>query len=157
MSLERAKEHLKKYGLEDRIRLTDSSSATVELAALAVGVEPGRIAKTLSFIVDGRPVLILAEGTARIDNRKYKNTFHAKAKMIPSDQVEELVGHAPGGVCPFGINEGIPVYLDVSLKKYETVFPATGTGNSDIELTIPELEKCSEMTGWVDVCKEEAK
>ncbi len=153
MSLERARKHLEKYGLAERIRLTEDSSATVELAALAVGVEPGRIAKTLSFIIDGKPALILTEGTARIDNRKYKDRFHTKAKMIPPDQVEELVGHAPGGVCPFGIHEGIPVYLDISLKKYETVFPATGTGNSDIELTIPELEKCSEMTAWIDVCK----
>ena len=141
MSLERARKHLEKYGLAERIHLTEESSATVELAALAVGVEPGRIAKTLSFMIDGRPALILAEGTARIDNRKFKDTFHTKAKMIPSDQVEELVGHAPGGVCPFGINDGIPV------------FPAAGTGNSDIELTIPELEECSEMTGWVDVCR----
>ena len=153
MSLERARKHLEKYGLAERIHLTEESSATVELAALAVGVEPGRIAKTLSFMIDGRPALILAEGTARIDNRKFKDTFHTKAKMIPSDQVEELVGHAPGGVCPFGINDGIPVYLDDSLKMYETVFPAAGTGNSDIELTIPELEECSEMTGWVDVCR----
>ena len=153
MSLEKARKHLEKYGLADRIRLTKESSATVELAALAVGVEPGRIAKTLSFLIKGKPVLILAEGTARIDNRKFKDTFHTKAKMISADQVEELVGHAPGGVCPFGINEGIPVYLDESLKKYETVFPATGTGNSDIELTIPELERCSETAGWIDVCK----
>lgn len=156
MSLERARKHLEKYGLADRIRLTEKSSATVEMAALAVGVEPGRIAKTLSFLIEGKAVLILAEGTARIDNRKFKDRFHTKAKMIPADQVEELVGHAPGGVCPFGIHEGIPVYLDESLKKYRTVFPATGSGNSDIELTIPELEKCSEMTGWIDVCKMEA-
>ena len=153
MSLERARKHLEKYGLAERIHLTEESSATVELAALAVGVGPGRIAKTLSFMIDGRPALILAEGTARIDNRKFKDTFHTKAKMIPSDQVEDLVGHAPGGVCPFGINDGIPVYLDDSLKKCKTVFPAAGTGNSDIELTIPELEECSEMTGWVDVCR----
>ena len=153
MSLERARKHLQKYGLAERIHLTEESSATVELAALAVGVEPGRIAKTLSFMIDGKPALILTEGTARIDNRQFKDNFHTKAKMIPSDQVEELVGHAPGGVCPFGINDGIPVYLDDSLKKYETVFPAAGTGNSDIELTIPELAECSEMTGWVDVCR----
>ncbi|MEE0956321.1 MAG: YbaK/EbsC family protein [Eubacterium sp.] len=153
MSLERAEKHLEKYGLAERIHLTDQSSATVELAAKAVGVEPGRIAKTLSFLVDGKAVLILTEGTARIDNHKFKETFHTKAKMIPADQVEALVGHAPGGVCPFGINEGIPVYLDLSLKKYDTVYPAAGTSNSDIELTIAELEKCSEAEGWVDVCK----
>ena len=140
MSLERARKHLEKYGLAERIHLTEESSATVELAALAVGVEPGRIAKTLSFMIDGRPALILAEGTARIDNRKFKDTFHTKAKMIPSDQVEELVGHAPGGVCPFGINDGIPVYLDDSLKKYETVFPAAGTGTvSYTHLTLPTI------------------
>lgn len=154
MSLERARKHLEKYGLADKIHLTEESSATVELAAAAVGVEPGRIAKTLSFLVDGKPVLVLAEGTARIDNHKFKEAFHTKAKMIPASDVEELVGHAPGGVCPFGINEGIPVYLDVSLKKYETVFPAAGTSNSDIELTIPELERASESQGWIDVCKE---
>ena len=153
MSFEKAVNYLREKGMEDRVIVPEASSATVELAALAVGVEPGRIAKTLSFMIDGRPALILAEGTARIDNRKFKDTFHTKAKMIPSDQVEELVGHAPGGVCPFGINDGIPVYLDDSLKKYETVFPAAGTGNSDIELTIPELEECSEMAGWVDVCR----
>ena len=153
MSLEKARKHLQKYQLESRIHLTEESSATVELAAKAVGVEPGRIAKTLSFLVKGEPILVLAEGTARIDNRKYKDTFQAKAVMIPPDQVEELVGHAPGGVCPFGVNEGVKVYLDESLKKYETVFPAAGTGNSDIELTIPELEACSESLGWVNVCK----
>lgn len=153
MSLERAREHLQKYHLDGRIHLTEESSATVELAAKAVGVEPGRIAKTLSFIVKGEPVLVLAEGTARIDNRKFKDTFKAKAVMISPDQVEELVGHAPGGVCPFGVKEGVRVYLDESLKKYETVFPAAGTGNSDIELSIPELEACSESLGWVNVCR----
>ena len=144
---------MEKYGLADRVRITEQSSATVELAAKAVGVEPGRIAKTLSFLVDGKAQLVLMEGTARIDNKKYKAAFHTKAKMIPPQDVEQLVGHAPGGVCPFGINEGIPVFLDVSLKKYDTVFPAVGTDNSDIELTIPELEKCSEAAGWVDIAK----
>ena len=153
MSLERARKHLEKYGLAERIRLTEDSSATVELAALAVGVEPGRIAKTLSFIIDGKPALILAEGTARIDNRKYKDRFHTKAKMILPDQVEELVGHAPGGVCPFGIHEGIPVYLDDSMKRFETVFPAVGSGNSAIELNLDELFQYSSAVEWIDVCK----
>ncbi|WP_288603586.1 YbaK/EbsC family protein [uncultured Treponema sp.] len=155
MSLKNAKAHLAKYGLDDRVRLTEESSATVELAAQALGVEAGRIAKTLAYLVEDKPVLILAEGTARIDNRKYKDFFHTKAKMIPFDQVETLVGHAPGGVCPFGINPGIKVYLDISLKKYPSVFPAAGESNSDIELTIPQLEQCSESSGWIDVCKNE--
>lgn len=155
MSLKNAKAHLAKYGLDGRVRLTEESSATVELAAQALGVEAGRIAKTLACLVEDKPVLILAEGTARIDNRKYKDFFHTKAKMIPFDQVETLVGHAPGGVCPFGINPGIKVYLDISLKKYPTVFPAAGKSNSDIELTIPQLEQCSESSGWIDVCKNE--
>ena len=154
MSLQKAKAHLAQYGLDGRVRLTEQSSATVELAAQALGVEAGRIAKTLSFIVDEKPVLILAEGTARIDNRKFKDVFHTKAKMIPFEDVEFLVGHAPGGVCPFGVNEGVAVYLDVSLKKYGTVFPAAGESNSDIELTISELEQCSAAVGWIDVCRD---
>ena len=154
MSLERARKHLEKYGFVERIHLTEESSATVELAALAVGVEPGRIAKTLSFMIDGRPALILAEGTARIDNRKFKDTFHTKAKMIPSDQVEELVGHAPGGVCPFGVKDGVVTYLDVSLQRFEAVFPACGSGNSALRITLPELERASRSAGWVDVCKD---
>ena len=156
MSLEAAREHLSKYGFADRIRLTELSSATVELAAKAVGADPDEIAKTLSFLVQGQPVLILASGLARIDNRKFKDTFHTKAKMIPGDQVEALVGHAPGGVCPFGVREGTAVYLDVSLKKHEIVYPAVGTGSSAVPLRIPELELCAEPRGWVDVCKEAA-
>jgi len=157
MSLERAKIHLMKYDLADRIMLSDQSTATVELAAQAFGVEPGMIAKTLSFLVkeDGgiKPVLVIAEGMARIDNRKYKDTFHCKASMIPHDDVEKLIGHAVGGVCPFGAKPGVGIYLDESLKKWDTVYPAAGTDNSAIRLSIPELEKASEAIGWVDVCK----
>ena len=154
MSFEKAKAHLEKKGFADRIIIPDHSSATVEAAAEALGVEPGMIAKTLSFLVDEKPVLILAEGTARIDNKKFKGTFHTKAKMIPWDDVEALTGHAPGGVCPFGVHEGTPVWLDESLKKYETVYPAAGTDHSAVRLSIAELEEASDALGWVDVCKE---
>lgn len=124
MSFEKAKKYLQEKGYEDHIIELEDSSATVQLAAEALGVEPGMIAKTLSFLVGDTPILILAEGTARVDNHKYKDTFHVKAKMIPFDDVEKYIGHAPGGVCPFGIKEGIPVYLDESLKKFDTVYPA---------------------------------
>ena len=154
MSIEKAKEHLKKYGFENRVQEFDVSSATVELAAQAVGVEPCRIAKTLSFLTKEGPILIVAAGDARIDNHKYKERFHTKAKMLSPEQVTELIGHAVGGVCPFGIRDGVLVYLDESLKRFETVFPAVGSANSAVELTIPELELCSEADGWVDVCKD---
>ena len=154
MSIERAKEHLKKYGFENRVQEFDVSSATVELAAQAVGVEPCRIAKTLSFLTKEGPILIVAAGDARIDNHKYKERFHTKAKMLSPEQVIELIGHAVGGVCPFGIRDGVLVYLDESLKRFETVFPAVGSANSAVELTIPELELCAEADGWVDVCKD---
>ena len=131
----------------------DVSSATVELAAQALNCEPQRIAKTLSFLVDGHAVLIVAAGDARIDNHKYKEQFGKKAKMLSPDEVVELVGHAVGGVCPFAVKEGAEVYLDASLKRFETVFPACGSSNSAIELTIPELEKYSGFLQWVDVCK----
>ena len=124
MSLEKAKKYLEEKGYADHIIELEESSATVQLAAEALGVEPGMIAKTMSFLVDGEPILILTEGTAKVDNRKYKDLFHVKAKMIPFGEVEEYIGHAPGGVCPFGIKEGIPVYLDESLKKFDTVYPA---------------------------------
>lgn len=155
MAIDKAKEHLKKFGFEDRVQEFDVSSATVELAAQAVGVEPGRIAKTLSFMTKEGPVLIVAAGDARIDNHKYKAFFHTKAKMLSPDQVEEYIGHAIGGVCPFGIREGAKVYLDESLKRFDTVFPACGSANSAVGLSIPELELCSEYDGWVDVSKEE--
>ena len=153
MSIERAKEYLRQYGMEDRIRETELSSATVELAAAALGCEPARIAKTLSFLVNEEAVLIVAAGDTKVDNAKYKHFFGTKAKMLSPDQVEEMIGHAIGGVCPFGINEGVKVYLDESLRRFETVFPACGSSNSMIELTMQELEQCSGYTAWVDVCK----
>ena len=154
MAFEKGKLHLEKYGLADRVMEFDVSSATVEAAALAVGCEEAKIAKTLSFLVEEKPILIVTAGDAKIDNKKYKGYFHAKAKMIPFDNVEELIGHAAGGVCPFGINEGIAVYLDESLKRFTTVYPACGSANSAIELTIPQLEQYSGYTAWVDVCKD---
>ena len=137
----------------DRVIHLAASTATVAEAAEALGVEPGMIAKTLSFLQEEKPVLILTEGTAKIDNRKYKDTFHIKAKMIPFEEVETQVGHAPGGVCPFGINENVIVYLDESLRQFETVYPAAGDDHSAVKLTVDELEKIAGATGWVDVCK----
>ena len=155
MSIERAREYLRQYGMEDRVRETELSSATVELAAEALGCEPARIAKTLSFLVNEEAVLIVAAGDTKVDNAKYKHFFGVKAKMLSPDQVEEMIGHAIGGVCPFGINEGVKVYLDESLRRFETVFPACGSSNSNsmIELTMPELEQCSGYLEWIDVCK----
>ena len=153
MSYENAKAHLERYNLADRIQLFDVSSATVELAAQAVGVEGARIAKTLSFKLDNGCILILAAGDARIDNKKYKATFHKKANMPSADEVLEYIGHPVGGVCPFGIKPGVPVYLDESLKRFDIVYPAAGTGNSAVKLSIDELYTCSEAVGWVDVCK----
>ena len=132
----------------------EASTATVVEAAEALGVEPGMIAKTMSFLIGDKPILVLAEGTARIDNRKYKDTFHIKAKMIPFEEVEDYIGHAPGGVCPFGIHENVEVYLDESLKQFTTVYPAAGNDHSAVQLTIPELEQVANARGWVDVCKE---
>lgn len=153
MALEKAEAYLEQAGFADRIIRLEQSTATVDMAAAALGVEPGMIAKTMSFYQGEQVVLILTEGTAKIDNRKYKDTFHVKAKMIPYDEVEEAVGHAPGGVCPFGIKEGIKVYLDESLKQFETVYPAAGDDHSAVRLSIGEL---AQITGaeWVDVCKE---
>ncbi len=139
--------------MADRVLEFDVSSATVELAAQAVGCEPCRIAKTLSFLADGQPILIVAAGDAKIDNPKYKARFAAKAKMLTPEEAETLVGHAVGGVCPFAVNEGVKVYLDESLKRFPTVFPACGSSNSAIELSIGELEKYSGFDSWVDVCK----
>ena len=153
MSLERAKEHLRKTGFEDRIIIPEHSSATVAEAAEALGCEPGMIAKTLSFLVDDQPILILVEGMAHIDNKKYKTRFGAKAKMIPAESVETLIGHDIGGVCPFGINDGVTVYLDESLKQHSIVYPAAGTDHSAVRLSIADLEKCSGFSEWVDVCK----
>lgn len=153
MAIERVKTYFKQYGMEERIREFAVSSATVELAATALSCEPARIAKTLSFMVDGKALLVVAAGDVKIDNHKYKEQFHTKAKMLTPEEAEKLVGHAVGGVCPFAVNEGVEVYLDVSLKRFETVFPACGSSNSAIELTIPELEKYSGYAGWVDVGK----
>lgn len=153
MAIEKVKAYFRKYGMEEKIREFDVSSATVELAAEALHCEPQRIAKTLSFMVNGCGVLIVAAGDAKIDNKKYKAQFGTKAKMLSAEEVETIVGHAVGGVCPFAVNEGVEVYLDVSLKRFGTVFPACGSSNSAIELTIPELEKYSEHARWIDVCK----
>lgn len=153
MSVERVKAYFEKYGLREKVLEFDTSSATVELAAQALCCESCRIAKTLSFMVDDHAVLIVTAGDVKIDNHKYKETFHAKAKMLSPEEVETLIGHAVGGVCPFAVNEGVDVYLDVSLKRFETVFPACGSSNSAIELSIPELEKYSGYPGWVDVGK----
>lgn len=153
MSIERVKAYFKEFGMEEKIQEFQVSSATVELAAKALGCQPQRIAKTLSFLVDGHAILIVAAGDTKIDNPKYKAQFGAKAKMLSPDQVEELVGHGVGGVCPFAVNEGVKVYLDVSLKRFDTVFPACGSSNSAIELSMDEMEKYSGYEEWVDVCK----
>lgn len=153
MAIERVKDYFREIGLEDRIQEFTVSSATVALAAQALGCEECRIAKTLSFHVDDKVVLIVAAGDAKIDNSKYKAQFGTKAKMLTFDEVEELIGHAVGGVCPFAVNEGVEVYLDVSLKRFETVFPACGSSNSAIELNMEELEKYSGSLAWIDVCK----
>ena len=153
MAFEKAKAYLAGFGLEDRIIVTEHSSATVAEAAKALNCEEAMIAKTLSFMQHEKPVLILADGLARIDNRKYKDRFGCKAKMIPADLVESLVGHDIGGVCPFGVNEDVSVYLDISLKKHEIIFPAVGTDHSGVRLTVPELEQCSGYLDWVDVSK----
>ncbi len=154
MSIEKAKAYLEEKGFLDHVIEFEESTATVEQAAEAVGVEPGRIAKTMSFLVGEEAILILIEGTARVDNRKFKDTFHVKAKMIPYDQVEEWIGHAPGGVCPFGIKGGVKIYLDESLKRFDTVYPAAGNDHSAVKLSIAELEQVAGTDEWVDVCKE---
>ena len=153
MAIEKVREYFQKFGMEDRIQEFDVSSATVELAAQALACQPCRIAKTLSFCVDGNPILIVAAGDAKIDNHKYKTRFGTKAKMLSPDDALTRVGHAVGGVCPFGVNEGVTIYLDTSLKRFDNVFPACGSGNSAIELSIEELEQYSNYTEWVDVCR----
>ena len=153
MAIDQVRSFFKEQGLEDRIQEFEVSSATVQLAAQALNCEPCRIAKTLSFMVDEKPILIVAAGDAKIDNPKYKAQFNTKAKMLSPEEAEMLVGHAVGGVCPFGINEGVTVYLDESLKRFKTVFPACGSSNSAIELSIPELEKYSHFIQWIDVTK----
>ena len=153
MSIEKVRAYFAPLGREGDILEFPVSSATVELAAQAVGVIPARIAKTLSFLVDDRCILLVAAGDARVDNSKFKHLFHTKAKMPTQEQVSALTGHAVGGVCPFANPEGVDTYLDVSLKRFDTVFPAAGSSNSAIELTCEELEHYSNCKGWVDICK----
>lgn len=154
MAIEKVREYFKSFGIEDRIKEFEVSSATVQLASEALGCEPKRIAKSLSFMVNGGAILVVAGGDSRIDNSKFKAQFGTKAKMLTPDEAVSLVGHAVGGVCPFALNEGVSVYLDKSLARFETVFPACGSSNSAIELTIAELEKYSGYVSWVDVCKD---
>lgn len=153
MSLERAEKYLEERGFADRIILFDVSSATVALAAQALGCEECRIAKTLSFDQDGKTVLVVAAGDARIDNHKYKETFHVKARMLPASEAEERTGHAVGGVCPFGVKDGVSIFLDVSLKRFDTVYPASGTSSSAVRLSPAELEGLLPEASWIDVCK----
>ena len=153
MSIEKVKQYFSTLGIENRIREFSVSSATVDLAAQALNCEPCRIAKTISFMLDDNAVLVVAAGDAKVDNAKYKAYFGKKAKMLTPDEALDLIGHAVGGICPFAVNENAKIYLDVSLKRFETVFPACGSSNSAIELTIPELEKYSSYISWVDVCK----
>lgn len=153
MAFDIAKKYLDERGYGDRVMEFDVSSATVELAAIAVGTEPERIAKSLTFMVEDSPVMILAAGDAKVNNGKYKAYFHTKAKMLTYEQVAELIGHEVGGVCPFGVKEGVKVYLDESLKRFDIVYPACGSSNSAVRLTIPELEEVSGFTEWVDVTK----
>jgi prolyl-tRNA editing enzyme YbaK/EbsC (Cys-tRNA(Pro) deacylase) len=156
MSIERVRSYLAERGMAERILEFETSSATVELAAEAVGVEPARIAKTLSFKVDDGAILVVAAGDVRIANPKYKAAFGCKAKMLAPDEVISLVGHAVGGVCPFAVNPGVKTYLDESLRRFDMVYPAAGSASSAIGLTIPELEELSQPAGWVDVCKPQA-
>ena len=153
MSIERVREYFRSFGMEERILEFPVSSATVELAAQAVGCQPARIAKTLSFLVDGQAVLIVTAGDAKVDNAKFKAYFHTKAKMLAPEQVTELIGHAIGGVCPFGVKDGVRVFLDESMKRFATVFPAAGSSNSAIEMTMTDLETYSGFEAWVDICK----
>lgn len=153
MSVAQVKKYLEQWNLQDRAKEFEVSSATVELAAQAVGCEPARIAKTMSFLVNGRAVLILLAGDVKIDNHKYKEQFHTKAVMVKPDQLEELVGHPMGGVCPFAVKDGVDVYLDESLKRFEVVYPAAGSASSAVELNLAELETASRAKGWVDVSK----
>ena len=153
MSVAKVRHYLEQFDAGEHILEFMTSSETVELAALAVGCEPARIAKTLSFLLNDKPLLIVVAGDARIDNQKFKAQFSQKASMIPADEVERLVGFAPGGVCPFGVNEDVRVYLDRSLLRFASVYPACGSGNSAIELTPDELEQFSRPLGWIDVCR----
>mgnify|MGYP005977545479 CR=1 FL=1 len=154
MSIQKVREYFKGFGIEDRIREFDVSSATVELAAIAVGVEGARIAKSMSFKIGEEPIIIVMAGDAKVDNSRYKAQFHTKAKMLTHEEAHELIGHDVGGVCPFALPEDVKVYLDVSMKRFETVFPAAGSSNSAVEMTCDELERyASNFAAWVDVCK----
>ena len=154
MSIEKVREYFRDFGMEERIREFPVSSATVELAAKVVGVEPGRIAKSMSFRLREDAIVVVMAGDARVDNPRYKAQFHAKAKMLSFDEAHSLIGHDPGGVCPFALPEGVKTYLDVSLRRFATVFPAAGSANSAIEMSCEELERCSSgFAGWVDVCR----
>ena len=153
MSIERVRTYFKQWNMEERILEFEVSSATVELAAQAVGCEQARIAKTLSFKVDGKAILIVSAGDAKVNNSAYKAQFHTKAVMLKPEEVTEMIGHAIGGVCPFGVNPEVEVYLDESLRRFETVYPAAGSSNSAIELNMEEMEKYSGSRGWIDVCK----
>ena len=154
MSIEKVRAYFKPLGIEDRIREFDVSSATVELAAVAVGVEGARIAKSLSFKVEDKPIIIVVAGDAKVDNSRYKAQFHTKAKMLTHEEAHDWIGHDVGGVCPFALPEDVKVYLDASLKRFETVFPAAGSSNSAVEMTCDELERyASNFVEWVDVCK----
>lgn len=157
MSLNEVKEYFRKYNLENRIKEFDVSSATVELAAKALNTEGKRIAKTMAFMVNNNPILIVTSGDMKIDNHKYKTLFGVKAKMLTQDELIEIIGHPMGGVCPFAIKNNAKVYLDISLKRFATVFPACGSSNSAIELSIPELEKYSNYLEWIDICKERSE
>lgn len=155
MAINKVRNYLKNFGMDARIIELDESSATVKDAAHALNTEEGQIAKTLGFYIEGKPVLIVLRGDAKIDNRKFKDTFGKKGgHMIPLEKVEDVIGHEVGGVCPFGINNGVTVYLDSSLKQYNEVYPAAGSTNSAIKMTIEELEKTSNYTSWIDVVKE---
>jgi len=156
MSIENARSYLEKFGFAGRIQEFDVSSATVELAAAALDCPPSHIAKTMSFLTDDGAILIVTAGDTKIDNPKFKAFFHTKAKMLSPDQVLEMIGHEIGGVCPFGVKPDVRVYLDESLKRFDRVYPACGSANSAIGLTIPELEKCSGFLSWIDVCKTRA-
>ena len=152
MALEKAKKYLEEKGFLDRVIEPEVSTATVELAAAAIGVEPGRICKSLSFLIEDRPVIILAEGMARVNNKKYKAQFGKKARMIPREKVEEYIGHEAGGVCPFGLNSEVTVYMDESLRRWDVVYPAAGNDHSAVRLTLDALMMLSGAAGWEDVC-----
>lgn len=154
MSLEKVQQYFEGVGLGSRVIVLEKSSATVEEAAEAIGCQPKQIAKTMSLLVNDKPILIVTAGDAKIDNKKYRDLFHQKAKMIPGEQVEPYIGHAPGGVCPFAVQPGVTVWLDISLKRFERLYPAAGNGNSAIDLTLAELTEYSNFAGWVDVCKD---